>query len=90
MRTPRKALFALPATGAAVLALGAAAAPTPPPGSDYAWAQPGAAVAAVPNAQPPAGIPIVASVPAAVPGSGYEWAQPGAALPTVPLAEPPG
>ena len=88
MRRTRKVLLALPAAGLCAVALAASAAGTPPPGSDYAWAQPGAATVTVPFAQPPASIPIVPVV-SAPPVSGYEWAQPGAAPPDVPFSQPP-
>ena len=86
MRNARRVLLALPAAGLAVVALAASAAGTPPPGSDYAWAQPERLVADVPCAQPPAEIPIVACVQAPIPDRDYVWAQPGAALPDVPNA----
>ncbi len=90
MRTARRVLFALPAAGLSVLAIAASAAGTSPPGSDYPWAQPGAAAVDVPCGQPPAHVPIVACVMPAVPGwDGYLWAQPGAAVPDVPFAQPP-
>jgi len=87
MRRTRKVLLALPAAGLCAVALAASAAGTPPPGSDYAWAQPGTAAATVPFAQPPASVPT--PVVSALPGSGYEWAQPGAAPPVVPFSQPP-
>ena len=89
MRNARRVLLALPAAGLTVVALAASAAGTPPPGSDYAWAQPGAAVVDVPCSQPPAEVPIVACYRPTIPGSDYVWAQPGAAAPDVPFAQPP-
>ena len=82
-------LSILPAAGALAASL---------PGSDYAWAQPGTAIATVPFSQPPASIPI-AVAPAwaiatsgasvAIPGSDYIWAQPGTSVTDVPYSQPP-
>ena len=89
MRRARKVLLALPAAGLCAVALAASAAGTPPPGYDYAWAQPGAATVNIPFAYPSASIPL-APPTGAVPGSSYEWAQPGAAAPNVPFSQPVG
>jgi hypothetical protein len=78
----------LAAAGAGVLiglAAGAAAGAPLPPGSEYAWAQPGTAMVATPDAQPPAWIPIAAQPAYAVQGMDYAWAQPG----TAPVDQPP-
>ena len=89
MRTVRRVLLAglLGALTALVLAASTAATP---PGSDYAWAQPGTAPVSVPFAQPPAWIPIVCAWVCTPPGSDYAWAQPGTAPVSVPHAQPPG
>ena len=89
MRKTRRVLFALPAAGLSVVAIAASAAATPPPGSDYAWAQPGTALQDVPCAQPPANVPIVACAPTVIPGSDYAWVQPGTAPASTQLTQPP-
>jgi len=72
----------------AALALPAAVGASAPPGSSYAWQQPGCAPVSNAFAQPPAWIPIAPAVVVS-PGSQYAWVQPGCAPVTTPHAQPP-
>jgi len=77
---------------AAALAVGFAIIPAPnptalPPAATYAWAQPGATSTGIPNAQPPAWVPISSALPAP-PSTSYAWAQPGTAPRFTPFASP--
>ena len=84
----RRLPFAIGAMVLVALPVGRAAAT--PPGSAYAWAQPGTAPVEVPFAQPPAWVPISGVMPAfTIPGSDYAWAQRGTAPVEVPFTQPP-
>ena len=89
MRIRTVLLVAAPAAAAGVVASGAFASAVPaPPGADYQWAQPGAAVPVSTCTQP--SVPIApVRVVTAVPGCSYDWAQPGAASRTTNGAQPP-
>ena len=76
------------AVSVSLLASAPAVAVSVPPGSTYAWGQPGTAPVTVPFAQPPAWIPIATTIPSP-PASGYAWGQPGAAPVSTPFAQPP-
>jgi hypothetical protein len=88
MRTRTVLLALVPTLAAAAIAPSASALATPP-GSDYPWAQPGAAARAT-QVQPPASIPIAPAWQTMMrPGSSYVWAQPGGAGLPVSHAQPP-
>ena len=60
-----------------------------PPGSGYAWAQPGTASVVTLSVQPPAWI-FAFTLPSDRPGvSSYAWSQPGTAQLSTPFAQPP-
>jgi len=60
-----------------------------PPGSGYAWAQPGTASVATFSVQPPAWIFAFVKAPAPPVLSSYAWSQPGTAPVSTPFAQPP-
>ena len=68
---------------------GAASGAASPPGSGYAWAQPGTAVVSAPYGQPPTWVPFALVAPESPAVSGYAWAQPHTAVVSVPDAQPP-
>jgi hypothetical protein len=87
MRRPRAVLLATITAVLSGFALAGAGSATPPPGSDYRWAQPGCAPVTTRYAQPPASVPAVPAMPA--PGADYRWMQPGCAPVTTAHAQPP-
>jgi hypothetical protein len=85
MRTPRVLL--LTGLAAVVCAIAAAVASATPPGSGYAWSQPGCAPATTCCSQPSFAVGyFLLNSPSA--GMAYAWAQPGAAAVTAPDAQP--
>jgi hypothetical protein len=60
-----------------------------PPGSSYAWVQPGTAIVSTPFAQPPAWIFTDAAAPSPATPPGYAWVQPETAVAFTPFAQPP-
>jgi|GEM_PF-1185578 len=90
MRIRTVLLVAAPAAAAGVVASGAFASAVPaPPGADYQWAQPGAALPASTCTQPAASVPIAPVTVVSVPSCSYAWAQPGTAAPATTAAQPP-
>ena len=88
MHTCRRVLLGGLLVGSTAVAFAASSAAAPP-GTGYAWAQPGCEAVTVPCAQPPASIPTTAALVSAQPGSDYAWAQPGTAVVSVPFTQPP-
>jgi hypothetical protein len=87
MRIRTVLLMAAPAVAAGVAAAGAfATAPPAPPGADYPWAQPNAALPTESCTQPSIRTAFV--VPT-VPTCSYAWAQPGTAPVSADWAQPP-
>lgn len=74
--------------GLALSAAGGSAGAVSPPGSGYAWAQPGAAPVNVAHTQLPAWIPLVPVVCGTPARSAYVWVQPGTAVANVPEVQP--
>ena len=87
MRIPRVLLLAGLAAVVAAIVAGASPAKPVPPGADYPWAQPGAAVASVCCTQP-----VFTFAPWVNPAAAaaYAWAQPKTAPVSASFAQPPG